>query len=124
MSVYVDSADIRADVPNGSRTVRGIWCHMTADTRLELDLMADRIGLRRSWIQHPGTWKEHYDLTQSKKRLALAAGAVEVDSRQHELKVLGPRRRAMQAAHAEAGAAHPPGTGPTTGARDDVEAPR
>lgn len=77
MTVYVDGVNIRADVPNGARTVRGVWCHMTADTREELDAMADRIGLRRAWIQHPGTWKEHYDLTQSKKRLALAAGAVE-----------------------------------------------
>ena len=98
MSVYVDSVNIRADVPNGARTVRGVWCHMTADTRAELDAMADRIGLRRSWIQHPGTWKEHYDLTQSKRRLAVAAGAVEVDARCHELEVLGPRRRAMQEA--------------------------
>lgn len=98
VSVYVDSVNIRAEVPNGARTVRGVWCHMTADTRDELDAMADRIGLRRSWIQHPGTWKEHYDLTQSRRRLAVAAGAVEVDARQHELEVLGPRRRAMQEA--------------------------
>lgn len=94
----MDSVNIRADVPNGPRTVRGVWCHMTADTRAELDQMADRIGLRRSWIQNPGTWEEHYDLTQSKRRLAIAAGAVEVDARPHELEVLGPRRRAMQEA--------------------------
>ena len=96
MPVYVDSANIRADVANGPGTVRGVWCHMTADTRAELDAMADRIGLRRAWIQHPGQWHEHYDLTKSKRRLAVAAGAVEVDGREHELTFLGPRRRRMQ----------------------------
>lgn len=98
MSVYVDDAGIRADVPNGGHVVRGVWCHMTADTRAELDAMADRIGLRRSWIQHPGTWKEHYDVTASKRRAAVAAGAISVSGREHELTFLGPRRRAMQAA--------------------------
>jgi len=77
MSTYVDRANIRADVPNGTRYVRGIWCHMTADTHAELVAMADRIGLRRAWIQHPGEWHEHYDITLSKRRLAVAAGAVE-----------------------------------------------
>lgn len=92
MSVYVDGANIRADVPNGSRVVRGVWCHMTADTRAELDAMADRIGLHRSWIQHPGQWHEHYDLTKSRRALALAAGAVEVSSLEHTRTFLSPRR--------------------------------
>lgn len=92
MSVYVDGANIRGDVPNGSRVVRGIWCHMTADTRAELDEMADRIGLRRSWIQNPGQWHEHYDLTKSRRALAVAAGALEVDGRQHTREFLMPRR--------------------------------
>lgn len=121
MSVYVDNVNIRADVANGARTVRGVWCHMTADTRAELDAMADRIGLRRAWIQHPGTWKEHYDLTQSRRRRAVAAGAIEVDSRTHELEVLGPRRRAMQAA---ARAAHQPTTGEPGIVLDDAKETR
>lgn len=83
MAVYVDDAAIRADVPNGSSIVRGVWCHMTADTRTELDAMAERIGLRREWIQYPGTWKEHYDVTRTKRREALRAGAVEVQAREH-----------------------------------------
>lgn len=80
MSVYVDNFNVKADVPNGARTVRGVWSHMTADTRAELDAMADAIGMKRSWIQYPGTWKEHYDVTLSKKKLAIANGAIEVDS--------------------------------------------
>lgn len=82
MTVYVDDFYTRADVPNGNHVVRGKWCHMTADTREELDAMATRIGLRPSWIQYPGTWKEHYDVTLSKRRLAVAAGAVEIGYRE------------------------------------------
>lgn len=79
MTVYVDNFMVRADVPHGGRVVRGRWCHMTADTRAELDAMADRIGLRRQWIQHPGTWKEHYDVTLTKRAAAVRAEAVEID---------------------------------------------
>ena len=71
---------------------------MTADTRAELDAMADRIGLRRSWIQHPGTWKEHYDLTRSKRCAAVAAGAIEVDGLDHIRTFLIPRRDSMRLA--------------------------
>ena len=80
MTVYVDAARIPANVPNGGRVVRGTWSHMTADTRAELDAMADRIGLKRQWIQYPGTPKEHYDVTESRRAAAVAAGAVEVDT--------------------------------------------
>ena len=98
MSVYVDSAGIRADVPNGNRVVRGVWCHMTADSTDELLAMAVKIGLRPSWIQHPGQWHEHFDLTLSRRRLAVAAGAVEVDGLEHARTFLIPRRDAMRRA--------------------------
>jgi len=51
-------------------------CHMFADTTAELHAFAKRIGLKRAWFQnsrHP-----HYDLTATKRRRALAAGAVEL----------------------------------------------
>lgn len=92
MSVYVDNAFIAADVPNGARTVSGRWCHMTADSRGELDAMADRIGLRRDWIQHPGTSREHYDVTEPKRRAAVAAGAVERDWREMAIERVEQRR--------------------------------
>lgn len=79
MSVFVDRAFIPASVPHRGRTVTSLWCHMAADTREELDEMADRIGLRRSWIQHPGTWKEHYDVTEPRRKSAVREGAIEVD---------------------------------------------
>ena len=81
MSVYVDDMFAQATVPNGAGSVKGKWCHMTADTREELDAMADKIGLRRSWIQYPGTWKEHYDVTESRRAAAVREGAVEVSMR-------------------------------------------
>lgn len=96
MTVYVDNFKMKADVPNGARTVRGVWCHMTADTRAELDAMADEIGLKRAWIQYPGTWKEHYDLTLTKRRLAVKAGAQEVDAREHVVNFLAARRKLTQ----------------------------
>lgn len=74
MSVYVD--DMTA--PFG----RMIMSHMLADTREELDAMADVIGVAHKWIQHPGTWKEHYDIAQSKRRLAIKAGALEISGHQ------------------------------------------
>ena len=52
------------------------WCHMTADTLAELHEMAARIGLRRAWFQG-----NHYDLTPHRRKVALAAGAVECDRR-------------------------------------------
>lgn len=55
-----------------------IMSHMMADTTEELLAMADRIGVARKWIQDAGTPREHFDVCQSKKRLAIAAGAQEV----------------------------------------------
>lgn len=95
MSVYVDNAFIAADVSNGARVLSGRWCHMTADSRDELDAMADRIGLRRDWIQHPGTSREHYDVTEPKRRAAVAAGAVERDWREMTVERLSLRRAAL-----------------------------
>jgi hypothetical protein len=74
MSVYVD--DMRAPY-------RGmVMCHMTADSTDELLAMADAIGVARRWLQHPGTWKEHFDVCLAKRRLAVQLGAVEVTQRE------------------------------------------
>lgn len=86
MTVYVDDMFLRADVPNGGRQVRGVWCHMFSDSLdpTELHAMAARIGMRRSWFQHkPGRpFHDHYDVTKSRRTAAVAAGAVGVSCEQ------------------------------------------
>jgi hypothetical protein len=71
MSVYVD--DMNA--PFG----RMLMCHLIADSREELLAMVDKIGVHRKWIQDAGTRWEHFDIALSKKKLAIAAGAIEVE---------------------------------------------
>jgi hypothetical protein len=85
VTVYVDDMDASATVPNGTRTVKGVWCHMTADTTEELRAMAATIGLAQRYIQYPGSWKEHFDVTAPKKRAAINAGAVQVTMREGAL---------------------------------------
>ncbi|WP_353641360.1 DUF4031 domain-containing protein [Mesorhizobium sp. WSM2239] len=72
MAVYVDNARR----PFG----RLIMCHMWADTLDELLAMADRIGVNRKWLQQPpkASWV-HFDIAQSKRALAVEAGAIETD---------------------------------------------
>ena len=84
MAVYVDN--MRA--PYG----RMIMCHMIADTTEELLAMADRIGVARKWLQHPGTSREHFDIALSKRALAVQAGAQEITWRE-----LGHKLRARTA---------------------------
>lgn len=80
MTVYVD--DMRAALG------RMIMCHMWADTLEELLAMADRIGVKRKWIQgHPdlsfgrhrrASWV-HFDISHGRRLLAVRAGAIETD---------------------------------------------
>lgn len=85
MSVYVDNANIPASVQNGARTHTSQWCHMMADTREELIAFALSIGLRRAWLQNKRSGV-HFDLTAGKRRQAVSAGAVEIETRTDEWK--------------------------------------
>lgn len=69
MTVYVD--DMRA------KFGRLVFCHMLGDDEAELHAMAEHIGVARRWYQ-----VDHYDIALSKRRLAVAAGAVEITWRQ------------------------------------------
>ena len=72
MPVYVDRAR------NGFG--RMLMCHMIGDTPDELHAMADRIGVARRWFQQPpkaSFW--HYDIAQTKRVLAVAAGAIDCE---------------------------------------------
>lgn len=71
MSVYVDT--MRAQYG------RMVMCHMIADSREELDAMADAIGVKRKWIQHEGKPTEHYDICLSKRVKAISLGALPLD---------------------------------------------
>jgi hypothetical protein len=58
----------------------GWWCHMVSDRSVEeLHAFAFEIGLRRRWFQDGP--RPHYDLRPSKRRLAVAKGAKEVNTR-------------------------------------------
>lgn len=71
MTVYVD--DMRAAATVG-RT-RGRWSHLFADTSEELHDFARHLGLLRTWVQHPGTHREHYDVTDTMRQKAIQLGA-------------------------------------------------
>ncbi len=70
--VYVDSQK------NAFRGMK--MCHMMADTVEELHGMADRIGLKREWFQPKSI--PHYDLSQSKRTMAVKLGAKEITSKE------------------------------------------
>lgn len=52
---------------------------MVADTIEELHKMADAIGIKRGWFQ--GDARPHYDISKSKRKLAIRLGAIEVGER-------------------------------------------
>ncbi len=84
MTVYVDNAQI----PYG----RMRMCHLLADSLDELHAMADHIGVARRWFQGWGRAScPHYDICLSKRRIAVAAGAVEIDRK--ALAAMLPRLR-------------------------------
>ena len=79
MSVYVDNMN----APFG----RMKMCHCWADSRAELFAMMDAIGVQRKWFQRPAdvggigmpaSW-EHFDISMSKRTLAVQHGAIETD---------------------------------------------
>jgi Protein of unknown function (DUF4031) len=72
MSVYVDGAQ--------NAFGRMKMCHMLADTYEELIAMADKIGVQRKWYQGLAKASSpHFDIAQSKRALAVARGAIEID---------------------------------------------
>ena len=73
MMVFVDA--LMFTLPNTKWRWR-TGCHLLADTEDELHAMAVAIGLKREWFQSH-SHLPHYDLTASKRRLALEHGAKE-----------------------------------------------
>ncbi len=74
MAVYVDDAMI---------PFRGMLMnHMLADTREELLEMATLLRTDHKWIQMPGTHKEHFDICERRRLLALSHGAIAITYRE------------------------------------------
>ena len=83
MSVYIDKAS----------NCRGnmIMSHMMADSDAELDAFAARLGLQPSWRHN-----DHYDVSRSKRAMAIKLGVVEVPT--CELVAMRKSRREGRAA--------------------------
>lgn len=64
---------------------------MTADSTEELIAFAVKLGLQPKYLQFPGTWKEHFDITEPKRKKAVLLGAIEVSFR-HRVMEMGKKR--------------------------------
>lgn len=86
MAVYVDAIRTypRQVVARSARKHGARWCHMGADTHIELLAFAKRLGLPRGSIQDDNSkYKPHYDLTPARRAEAVRLGAEEVDAREY-----------------------------------------
>jgi hypothetical protein len=73
VTVYVDAYRRPATVSR----ITGRWSHLIADTRPELHMFAEALGLDHSWFQDdPIRW--HYDVTEPVRRRSVAMGATEI----------------------------------------------
>ena len=85
MGLYVDHGRIR---------YRGMrMSHLLADSTDELEDTERALGLPRGSIQYRGTYREHLDVSESKRAQAIAhLGAQEVSRREIGLKLIARRR--------------------------------
>lgn len=67
------------------------FTHLMADTEEELRAYAVSIGLKLSWIQHPGTNRVHFDVTGINLKKLLADPRVEKLDRDAWVKRAWPR---------------------------------
>lgn len=88
MTVYLD----KQRNPYG----RMVMCHMIADTEDELHEMAERIGLQRKWYQSDAS-TPHYDVSLSRRALALQHGAVQCERREFVQIIQAKREREARA---------------------------
>jgi len=90
VTVYVDN--MRRPARVGRLNAR--WSHLLADTPAELAEFAARMGLNPQWIQHAGTPREHYDLTDARRAEAIRLGAVEITYPHGIAEVIARKRQA------------------------------
>jgi len=74
--VYVDNI---FEWPNK----KGNWCHMFADTRKELHLMAEALRVKRSWFHLGSSLKiPHYDLNEDQRLQAIELGSIPMSTKE------------------------------------------
>lgn len=94
MTVYVDNMR-RPARPIGYRGRPATWSHMLADNHEELEAMARALCLSPAWLQHPGTHREHYDVTDTVRRAAIRLGAIPISYPRDTAKILDQKRRGV-----------------------------
>ena len=57
-----------------------LWCHLIADDLKELHEFAAKLGLKREWFQNHRI-QPHYDITESKRAIAVRMGANEITTK-------------------------------------------
>jgi hypothetical protein len=85
VTVYVDNMRMPATVGR----LRAKWSHLVTDSPdiEELHAFAAGIGLKLEWFQEfskhpPGIYRPHYDVADSARKRAVAAGALEIPWRE------------------------------------------
>ena len=95
--IYVDEVHTYPDAAVGAAAKRygNDWCHLWCDPGEDeaLHELARKIGLKRSWFQGSKNTKRgvtlpHYDITASKRELAIQHGAVEGNLRRWFQRIL------------------------------------
>ena len=81
--IYVDEIRGYVVLDKAARRWGSNWCHLWTDpgNEAELNEMADRIKLNRKYFQNKKGFP-HYDLIESKRALAVKAGAVPTSLRE------------------------------------------
>jgi SOS-response transcriptional repressor LexA len=90
VTVYVD--DMRLPVRTGQHEVH--WSQLLADSEIELHVFAARLGLGRHSARELESPIAHYEVNETMRRKALAAGAVAIGYLSPERAELIRRRRA------------------------------
>ncbi len=96
MAIYVDDYLKPMRVRSGRGSFSAVWSHLIADTPEELEAFAQLLGLKKSWLQCEGTWKEHYDVTLATRHRAVEAGAVELTYRELTVRLMARRRSQLE----------------------------
>ena len=73
MTLYVDHARLPFRLM--------LMSHLLADTSQELKQAEKLLGLPANSIQYAGTPKEHLDISERKRAIAVSMGAIEVSSK-------------------------------------------